>query len=51
MFKRNEKTSVPVAKVAGRVLKRGWATPSEARRLAASCLTQASDKKAVDRPE
>jgi hypothetical protein len=43
---RNEKTSEAVAKLAGRVLKSGQATPEEIRTLAASVLTQA-----VDRPK
>lgn len=41
---RNEKTSPDVATIAARVLKRGWAMPGEARKLAASCLTQAADR-------
>lgn len=42
--KRNERTSKRVAKVAGKVLKKGKATPKQARTLAASALTQAPDK-------
>lgn len=41
---RQERTSPSIASLAAKVLKRGWAMPSEARRLAASCLTQAADK-------
>lgn len=44
---RNEKTSPTVASIAAKVLKRGWAMPSEARVLAASCLTQAPDRQAI----
>jgi hypothetical protein len=40
----NEKTSADVAKVAGKVLQAGKATPSQAKTLAASVLTQAADK-------
>ncbi|HEX6314254.1 MAG TPA: hypothetical protein VFZ73_05315 [Gemmatimonadaceae bacterium] len=43
---KNEKTSPKVAKVAGRVLQKGKATPKEAKTLAGSVLTQATDKKA-----
>ena len=39
-----ETTSPKVAKVAGTVLKKGNATPAEARILAASALTQAANK-------
>jgi hypothetical protein len=41
---RNEKTSESVARLAGRVLKSGRATPEEIRTLAASVLTQAADR-------
>lgn len=41
----NEKTSSKVASLAGKVLQSGKATPSQAKKLAASVLTQAPDKK------
>jgi hypothetical protein len=43
---RNEKTSSKVASIAGKVLQSGKATPAQAKKLAASVLTQAPDKKA-----
>jgi len=43
---KNERTSAGIAKIAGHVLKTGKATPSEAKKLAASALTQAPPKKA-----
>ena len=51
MARREERTSASVASIAARVLKRGWAMPGEARTLAASCLTQATDKDGVVRPQ
>jgi hypothetical protein len=42
--KKSETTSPSVAKVAGKVLQSGKATPAEAKKLAASVLTQAADK-------
>ena len=42
---KNEKSSGKVASVAGKVLQAGKATPSQAKKLAASVLTQAPDKK------
>jgi hypothetical protein len=42
---KNEKSSSRVAKVAGKVLQAGKATPKEAKTLAGSVLTQAPDKK------
>lgn len=44
MGKRDEKTSKRVAKVAGKVLKKGRATPRQAKTLAGSALTQTPDK-------
>ena len=41
---RNERTSKKVASVAGKVLKTGKATPSQAKILAASALTQSPNK-------
>ena len=41
---KNEHTSPKVAKVAGRVLSKGKATPTEAKMMAASLLTQTADK-------
>ena len=41
---RNERTSPKVAKVAGKVLSTGKATPKQAKTLAASVLTQAPNK-------
>lgn len=41
---KNEKSSKNVASVAGKVLNAGKATPSQAKKLAASVLTQAADK-------
>ena len=41
---KNERTSTKVAKVAGKVLKAGKATPKQAKTLAGSALTQAPDK-------
>lgn len=43
---KNEKTSKGVAKVAGKVLSTGKATPTQAKKLAASVLTQTADKPA-----
>lgn len=40
----NEKSSKSVASVAGKVLSSGKATPAQAKKLAASVLTQTSDK-------
>lgn len=42
--KKNERTSPSVAKVAGKVLSTGKATPKQAKTLAASALTQAANK-------
>lgn len=42
---KNEKTSKSVASVASKVLKTGKATATEAKKLAASVLTQTADKK------
>ncbi len=42
--KKSETTSSSVAKVAGKVLQSGKATPAEVKKLAASVLTQAADK-------
>lgn len=41
----NEKTSRSDASIAARVLRPGRAFPHEARQVAASCLTQAPDKR------
>ena len=41
---KNERTSKKVAKVAGKALKSGKATPKQVRALAGSALTQAPDK-------
>lgn len=41
---KNEKSSPKVAKVAGKVLSTGKATPKQAKTLAGSVLTQSSDK-------
>lgn len=41
----NERTSPAVAKVAGEVLRKGTATPTQAKKLAASALTQTKPKK------
>ncbi len=42
---KNEKTTPKVATIASKVLQTGKATPKEAKTLAASVLTQTSDKK------
>ena len=42
---RNERTSKKVASIAGKVLKKGRATPSQAKKLAGSALTQTPSKK------
>lgn len=42
---KNERTSPAVASVASKVLKTGHATPTQAKILAASALTQTKDKK------
>jgi hypothetical protein len=42
---KNEKSSAKVASLAGKVLQAGKATPTQAKKLAASVLTQAPDKK------
>lgn len=42
---KNERTSKKVASVAAKVLKTGKATPTQAKTLAGSVLTQAPDKK------
>lgn len=42
----HERSSTRLATIAGRVLKKGWASPAEAMQLAASVLTQAQDKPA-----
>jgi hypothetical protein len=39
----NEKSSSKLASLAGKVLQAGKATPSQAKKLAGSVLTQASD--------
>lgn len=44
MPKKGESTSAKVAKVAGKVLSTGKATPKQAKTLAASALTQAPNK-------
>lgn len=41
---RNERTSPKIAKLAGKVLSTGKATPAQAKKLAGSALTQAADK-------
>ena len=41
---KNEKTSSRVATIASNVLRKGSATPSQARTLAGSVLTQAPDR-------
>ena len=45
MGTRDERTSKKVAKIAGKVLASGKATPKQAKTLAASALTQAPNKK------
>lgn len=42
---KNERTSPAVASIASKVLKTGVATPTQAKILAASALTQTKDKK------
>jgi hypothetical protein len=42
---KSDRTSESIAKIAGHVLKTGSATPTEAKKLAASALTQAPPKK------
>lgn len=44
MAKSNERTSPAVAKIAGKVLSTGKATPAQVAKLAASALTQAPNK-------
>lgn len=45
MAKNNERTSAPIAKLAGKVLGNGGkATPAQVKKLAGSVLTQATSK-------
>lgn len=41
---KNERTSKTIASLAGKVLSQGKATPAQAKKLAASALTQAPNK-------
>lgn len=49
MGTRNEKTSAEIAAIASRVLNGGEYTDADVRRLAASCLTQAADRKVAEK--
>lgn len=46
---RDEKTSAEIASIAARILSGGEYTDMDVRRLAASCLTQAADKKVAEK--